>query len=131
MFYQQREPHAHDIIINCYHDQTDSRQQFNRREHVTQWHQVCVCPHEAGSQTHSSPHVNSDDSQQTIYNLQPARNVFYEVCFIKKEARSPRHEPTRLICRFFRPEPGPNMRVWSGLSGRPDPLRTLMCINFL
>ena len=40
-------------------------------------------PHEAGSQTYSSPHVNSDDSQQTIYNLQPARNVFYEMCFIK------------------------------------------------
>ena len=43
-------------------------------------------PHEAGSQTYSSPHVNSDDSQQTIYNLQPARNVFYKLCFIKKEA---------------------------------------------
>ena len=36
-------------------------------------------PHEAGSQPYSSPHVNSDDSQQTIglYNLQPARNLFF------------------------------------------------------
>ena len=53
-------------------------------------HQTCIVvvrtgirsasapPHEAGSQTYSSPHVNSDDSQQTIYNLQPARNVFYK-----------------------------------------------------
>ena len=48
----------------------------------------------------ASPHVNSDDSQQTIYNLQPARNVFYEMCFIKTEARG----PTRLICIYFRPE---------------------------
>ena len=46
-------------------------------------------PHKAGSQTYSSPHVNSNDSQQTIYNLQPARNVFYEMCFIKKEAQGP------------------------------------------
>ena len=35
-------------------------------------------PHEAGSQTYSSPHVNSDYSQQTIYLLQLARNVFYK-----------------------------------------------------
>ena len=46
-------------------------------------------PHEAGSQTCFAPHVNGDDSQQTLYNLKPARNVFYEMCFIKKEARGP------------------------------------------
>ena len=49
-------------------------------------------PHEAGSQTYSSPHVNSDDSeykQYIIYNLQ-------EMCFIKKEARGPRPDPAHL-----------------------------------
>ena len=39
-----------------------------------------------------------DDSQQTIYNLQPARNVFYK-------KRKPEARPDRLICVFFRPEP--------------------------
>ena len=57
-----------------------------------------VAPHEAGSQTYSSPHVSNDDSQQTIYNLQPARNVFYK-------KGGPRPDPTRLICVFFRPKP--------------------------
>ena len=66
-----------------------------------------------------SPHVNSDDSQQTIYNLQPARNVFYEMCFIKEEARGLTQPGS--FAYFF----GPNLRVQSGLSGRPDPLRTL------
>ena len=78
-------------------------------------------PHEASSQTYSSPHMNSDDSQQTIYNLQPA-NVFH------KKGRL-----TCLICVFFQTEPGPNLWVRSGLLGRPDPLRTLtavLSVNF-
>ena len=79
-----------------------------RREYITQRCQVCVCP---------SPHMNSDDSQQTIYNLQPARNVFYEMCFIKKEARGP--DQTRLIWE-------PNWRVLSGLLGWPASLKTLL-----
>ena len=75
--------------------------------------------HEAGSQTYSSPHVNSDDSQQKTHYLQLARNVFYEQ--EKKEARS----PTRVICIFFHPEPaGP-----VGFVGRPDPLRILHVIK--
>ena len=80
--------------------------------------EVCVCPSPRSRQ----PDVNSDDSQQTIYNLQPARSVFYEMCFINKEARG----PTQLICVFFRPEPGQNLWVRSGLSDQPDPLRTLL-----
>ena len=74
-------------ICTCFHDQTDSRRKFNRHdEYVTLRRQVrsaSAPPHEAGIQTYSSPQVNSDDSQQTLYNLQPARNVFYEMCFIK------------------------------------------------
>ena len=58
-------------------------------EYVMQRHQVCVCPSPWSRQPDLSPHVNSDDSQQTIYNLQPARIVFYEMCFIKKEAWGP------------------------------------------
>ena len=45
----------------------------------TQRCHVCVCPSAwSSSQTYSSPRVNSNDSQQTIFNLQPARNVFYK-----------------------------------------------------
>ena len=49
---------------------------------------------EAGSQTYCSPHVTSNDSQQTIFNLQLARIVFY-----KKGSLRP--DPTWLICIFF------------------------------
>ena len=52
-------------------------------------------PHEAGIQTHSSsPQVKSNESQQTIYNLQLARNVLNEMCFLKRKG-SPRPDPTR------------------------------------
>ena len=69
-------------------------------------------PHEAGIQTYSSPQVNSNDSQQTIYNLQPARNVFYEMCFKKKEARP------GLLAYFF----SPNLRAMAeGWGGRGWP----------
>ena len=82
--------------------------------------QVCVCPSPwSSSQTYSSPHMNSDDSQQTIYNLQPARNVFYK-------KGSPRPNLTRLICVYFQPKPGPNLQVRSALSGRADPFRILV-----
>ena len=64
---------------------------------------VSASPHEAGSQTYSSPHVNSDDPQQTIDNLQPARNVFYEMCLIKKEARGPTRPGS--FAYFFSPNP--------------------------
>ena len=43
----------------------------------------------------------------------------------RRKRLSPRTDPTRVICLYFRPEPGPNPRVPSGFSGRPDPLRTL------
>ena len=72
---------------------------------------VSAPPHEGGSQTYSSSHVNSDDSQQTIYNLQPARNVFYEMCFIKKEAQRPTRAGSFVY--FF----GPNLARTCG-SGR-------------
>ena len=42
---------------------------------------------------------------------------------MKPEARP---DPAHL--RSFSAEPGPNLRVRSGLSGRPDPLRTLISL---
>ena len=45
------------------------------------------------------------NKQYIIYNLQ-------EMCFIKKEARGPTR-PGSFVYSF-----GPNLRVWSGLSGR-------------
>ena len=60
----------------------------------TQRRQVCICPSPwSNSQTYSSPHVNSYDSQQTIHNLQLSWNVSY-----KKGCLRP------LICVFFRPD---------------------------
>ena len=86
---------------------------------------VCVCPSPWSWQpdllfiTHEQQWFTTI-KQYIIYNLQ-------EMCFIKKG--SPRPNPTQLICVFIRPEPGPNLRVRSGLSGWPDPLRTLLIVS--
>ena len=76
----------------------------------TQRHQVCICPSPwSGSQTYSSSHVNSDDSQQTVHNLQPARNVFS-----KKGSQRPDPAHLRIFSAQTLPEPaGPVGPGWT------------------
>ena len=59
--------------------------------YFTQQHLVCVCPSLWSRQPDLLFTTREQQwfTEQAIYNLQPARNVFYEMCFVKKEARGP------------------------------------------
>ena len=83
--------------------------------------QVWICPSLWSRQpAYSSSHVNIDDSRQTIYITTRKKCV----------KRKPSPGPTRLICVFFRAEPSPNLRVWSGFNRPTRPVENSTCVLY-